>query len=197
MANTTKIVNFFKSKVPAFMKTFGYKSKLEEGEKALINGFIDNVADDIVYSEIVTKKELAETLILKGIDREFVNKHLDTLIKLEDLYFTIETYVNSTKYVNYCENTIRTWYRQHKGKLNRTYTEIKHDYFDDYNGCWTIDAWRTPDDDEDGVAPIEVYLDGSLKIRDENAFYDAMLDFGIIEAIEEVLNQIQSENKGK
>jgi hypothetical protein len=174
------------------MKTFGYNSKLEEGEKTLINGFIDHVADDIVYSEIVTKKELAETLILKGIDREFVNKHLDTLIKLEDLYFTIETYVNSTKYVNYCENTIRTWYRQHKGKLNRTYTEIKHDYFDDYNGCWTIDAWRNPDDDEDGVAPIEVYLDGSLKIRDENAFYDAMLDFGIIEAIEETLKEIKS-----
>lgn len=196
MANTTKFVNFLKSKVPAFMKSFGYKSKLEEGEKALINGFIDHVADDIVYSAIVTKKELAETLVRKGIDREFVNKHLDTLIKLEDLYFTHETYVNDTKYVNYCEDTISTWYSQYKGERNRIYTEIKHDYFDDYNNCWTIDAWRTPDDDEDGVAPIEVYLDGSLKIRDENAFYDAMLDFGIVEAIEETLKEIQSENKG-
>lgn len=62
--------------------------------------------------------------------------------------------------------------------------------------CWTIDAWRTPDDDEEGVAPIEVYLDGSLKIRDGKAFYTAILDFGIIQAVEEVLNEIQSENKG-
>ena len=193
MADINKFVNFFKSKVPAFIKSFGYKSKLEEGETALINGFIDHVADDIVYSAIVTKKELVETLVLKGINKEFVNKHIDTLIKLQDLYFTLETYVNATKYVNYCENTIRTWYRQHTGQRNRTYAEIKHDYFDDYNKCWTIDAWRTPDDDaEEGVAPIEVYLDGSLKVRDENSFYDAMLDLGIVEAIEETLKDIKS-----
>ncbi len=192
MADTTKIVDFFKSKVTSFMNSFGYKSKLEEGETALINGFIDHVADDIVYSAIVTKTQLVETLVKNGIDREFVNKHIDTLIKLEDLYFTLETYVNADKYVNYCVDTMKTWYRQYTGERNGVYTEVKHDYFDDYNECWTIDAWRTPDDDEEGVAPIEVYLDGSLKVRDENAFYYAILDFGIVEAIEETLQEIKS-----
>jgi hypothetical protein len=196
MANTTKIVNFFKSKVPAFMKTFGYKSKLEEGETALINGFIDHVADEIAYSAIVTKKEIAETLVLKGIDREFVNKHIDTLLKIEAVNLADITMVTQRKFLLDCTDLMERWFEQSKSNPSPFYAEIKHDYFDDYNQCWVIDAWRTPDDDEDGVAPIEVYLDGSLKIRDEIAFGFAICELNIIEAIEEVLNEIQSENKG-
>lgn len=172
------------------------ESKQEATEENLDN-FVTEIFSNVAFSSVITRNELIETLVIKGIDREFVNKHLDTLLKLEDLYFTIEKNVNANRYVQDCVDTMNTWYLQYTGERNRTYTEIKHDYFDDYSKCWTIDAWRTPDDDEEGVAPIEVYLDGSLKIRDENAFYTAMVDFGIVEAIEETINEIQSENKGE
>lgn len=172
------------------------ESKQEATEENLDN-FVTELFSKVAYSSVVTRNELIETLVTKGIDRDFVNKHIDTLIKLEDLYFTLENNVNANKYVQDCVDTMKTWYLQHNGEQGRTYSEIRHDYFDDCNKCWTIDAWRTPYDDETGVSPIEVYLDGSLKLRDENAFYTAMLDFGIVEAIEETIKEIQSENKGE
>lgn len=173
------------------------ESKQEATEENLDN-FVTKIFSNVAFSSVVTRNELIETLVIKGIDREFVNKHIDTLLTLEDLYFTLETNacVSSTRYVNDCVDTMNAWYLQHTGERNRAYAEIKHDYHNDEDGYWTIDAWRTPDDDEDGVAPIEVYDDGHLQIRDENAFYTAMVDFGIAEAIEETLNEIQSENKG-
>jgi hypothetical protein len=177
------------------LKNFA-ESKQEATEENLDN-FVTELFNNVAFSSVITRNELIEHLVIKGIDREFVNKHLDILLKLEDLYFTLENVcVSSTRYVNDCVATMKTWYLQHTGERNRVYTEIKHDYFDEERECWVIDAWRTPDDEEEGVAPIEVYLDGSLKIRDENAFYTAIVDFGIAEALEEVLNEIQSENKG-
>ena len=196
MVTTTELVKFFKSKVPAFMKTFGYKSKLEEGEKALINGFIDHVADDIVFSAVITKNELAEILVTKGVDREFVNKHIDTLLKIEAVNYTDLTMVTQRKFILDCVDLMTRWYDQSKDNPNPFYAEVRHDYHNDEDGYWTIDAWRTPDMDEDGVAPIEVYDDGHLQIRDEIAWGFAICELNIIEAIEETLKEIQSENKG-
>ena len=192
MVNTTEIVKFFKSKVPTFVKSFGYKSKLEEGEKALIRLFIDHVADDIVYSAIVTKKELAEILVAHGIDRKFVNAHLDTLVRIEKANFTNISVVPEKRFIQDCIDLMQHWFEQSKSNPCPFYTEVRHDYHDDEAGCWTIDAWRTPDDDEDGVAPIEVYDDGHLQIRDENAWGFAICELNIIEAIEETLKQIKS-----
>ena len=129
------------------------ESKQEATEENL-DKFVTKLFSNVAFSSVVTRNELIEHLVIKGIDREFVNKHIDTLLKLEDLYFTIEKNVNANRYVQDCVDTMNTWYLQYTGERNRTYTEIKHDYFDDYSKCWTIDAWRTPDDDEEGVAPI-------------------------------------------
>lgn len=192
MVNPTEIVKFFKSKVPTFVKSFGYKPKLEDGEQALIRRFIDHVADDIVYSAIITKKELAEILVTNGIDRKFVNAHLDTLVRIEKANFTDISRVPEHRFIQDCIDLMQKWFAQSKSNPNPFYTEVRHDYHDDEAGCWTIDAWRTPDDDEDGVAPIEVYDDGHLQIRDENAWGFAICELNIIEAIEETLKQTKS-----
>lgn len=192
MVNTTEVVKFFKSKVPTFIKSFGYKSKLEEGEKALINGFIDHAADELVYSAIVTKQELAEILVAHGIDRKFVNAHLETLVKIEKANFTNLSVVPEQRFIRDCIDLMEHWFEQSKSNPNPFYKEVRHDYHNDEDGYWTIDAWRTPDDDEDGVAPIEVYDDGHLAIRDENAWGFAICELNIIEAIEETLKDINS-----
>ena len=160
MVNTTEIVKFFKSKVPTFVKSFGYKSKLEEGEKALIRLFIDHVADDIV--------------------------------KIEKANFTNISVVPEQRFIRDCIDLMEHWFEQSKSNPNPFYAEVKHDYHNDEDGYWTIDAWRTLDDDEEGVAPIEVYDDGHLQIRDENAWGFAICELNIIEAIEATLKDINS-----
>lgn len=192
MVNTTEIVKFFKSKVPNFVQSFGYKSKLEEGEKALIRLFIDHVADDIVYSAIITKNELAEILVAHGIDRKFVNAHLDTLVRIEKANFTNISVVPEHRFLQDCIDLMQKWFAQSKSNPNPFYAEVRHDYHNDEDGYWTIDAWRTLDDSEEGVAPIEVYDDGHLQIRDENAWGFAICELNIIEAIEETLKDIKS-----
>lgn len=171
------------------------ESKQEPTEDNLDN-VVTELFKNVAFSSVVTRNELIEHLVIKGIDRDFVNKHIDTLLKIEAINFTDITMVTQRKFLLDCTDLMSRWYEQSKDNPNPFYKEVRHDYFDDYSKCWTIDAWRTPDDDEDGVAPIEVYLDGSLKIRDETAFGFAICELNIIEAIEEVLNEIQSENKG-
>ena len=192
MVSTTEIVKFFKAKVPTFIKSFGYKSKFDEAEKTLIRDFIDHVADDIVYSAIITKKELAVILNANGIDPKFVKAHLDTLIRIEKANFTNISVVPEQRFIKDCIDLMQKWFAQSKSNPCPFYCEVRHDYHDDEAGCWTIDAWRTPDDDEEGVAPIEVYDDGHLAIRDENAWGFAICELNIIEAIEETLKQIKS-----
>ena len=88
------------------------------------------------------------------------------------------------------------WYRESKGERTPFYSEVRNNYFDTDKKCLVIDCWRSKNLDEEGVSPIEVYLDGALKIRDENSFETAICDFNVIHSIEETLKQIQSENKG-
>lgn len=160
------------------------------------------VSDDIVYAHIVTKyntevitrKELVKTLVENGIDKKFINKHLETLLKLEALHLV--SLCTARRFVNDCADLMYKWYRESKGEKNSFYSEVRHDYFDTDKKCWVIDCWRTKNLDEDGVAPIEVYLDGSIKIRDENCFDVAICDFCVIEAIEKTLKKIKSDNKG-
>jgi hypothetical protein len=200
MATTPKtLMDFLKTKINPFLRKNPHVSK------ETITDFIDNGFDDIVYASViakyntvvVTKKELVATLLENGIDKEFINKHLETLLKLEALRFIGTPISGARRFVNDCVDLMYKWYKQSQGEGNPFYTEVRHDYHDDEAGCWTIDAWRTPDDDEDGVAPIEVYDDGHLAIRDENSFGFAICDFIIIEAIEETLKEIELERKGK
>ena len=171
------------------------ESKKDATDENLDN-FVTQVFNNVVFSSVVTRNELIETLVIKGIDREFVNKHLDTLLKIEAVNFKDITTLTQRKFLLDCIDLMEKWYAQSKSNPNPFYTEVRHDYHNDEEGYWTIDAWRTPDDDEEGVAPIEVYDDGHLQIRDENAFGFAICELNIIEAIEEVLNEIKSEKKG-
>ena len=196
MAITTTLFDFLKTKVNPFLKANPQVSK------ETITDFISKVADDIVYAsvvtkynmEVVTKKELVATIVENGIDKKFIKKHLDTLLKIEAI--KLVSPLTARRLLNDCADLMYKWYRESKGESNPFYSEVRHDYFDTDKKCWVIDCWRTKNLDEDGVAPIEVYLDGSLKIRDENHFDFAICDFKVIEAIEETLKQIKSENKG-
>ena len=195
MAITKTFFDFLKTKVNPFLKTNPHISK------ETLTDFISKVSDDIVYAHIVTKyntevitrKELVATLVENGIDKKFIKKHLDTLLKIEAHFVTFRP---ARRFVNDCADLMYKWYRESKGEGNPFYSEVRHDYFDTDKKCWVIDCWRTKNLDEDGVAPIEVYLDGSIKIRDENHFDFAICDFKVIEAIEATLKQIKSENKG-
>jgi hypothetical protein len=196
MAITTTLFDFLKTKVNPFLKANPQVSK------ETITDFISKVADDIVYAsvvtkynmEVVTKKELVATIVENGIDKKFIKKHLDTLLKIEAI--KLVSTLTARRLLNDCADLMYKWYRESKGESNPFYSEVRHDYFDTDKKCWVIDCWRTKNLDEDGVAPIEVYLDGSLKIRDENHFDFAICDFCVIEAIEATLKQIKSENKG-
>ena len=199
MANTKTLFDFLKTKINPFLKTNPQVSR------ETITEFIDKSFGDIVYASVVTKynivvvtkKELVAQLVENGIDKKFINKHLDTLLKLEALHFIGTSLCNARRFINDCADLMYKWYKESQGERNPFYTEVRHDYFDTESKCWVIDCWRTANDDEEGVAPIEVYLDGSFKIRDENAFGFAICDFIVIEAIEETLKEIELDKKGK
>lgn len=198
MATTKTFFDFLKTKINPFLKTNPQISK------ETITDFISKVSDDIVYASVVakyntviiTKKELVDTLVANGIDKKFIKKHFDTLLKLEALHFIGTPLCQARRFVNDCVDLMSKWYGESKGERTPFYSEVRHDYFDTDKKCWVIDCWRTNNLNEDGVAPIELYLDGALKIRDENAFDFAICDFKVIQAIEETLKQIKSENKG-
>ena len=197
MAITT-LFDFLKKKVNPFLKTTPNVSK------ETITDFISKVSDDIVYAhivtkynmEVVTRKELVATLVDIGIDRKFINKHLETLLKIEALQFHGNPICQANRFVNYYADIMSKWYRESKAERTPFYSEVRNNYFDTDKKCRVIDCWRSKNLDEEGVSPIELYLDGSIKIRDENAFGTAICDFKVMQAIEETLKQIQSDNKG-
>ena len=199
MANTKTLFDFLKSKITPFLKTNPQVSR------ETITEFIDKSFGDIVYASVVakyntvviTKKELVAKLVENGIDKKFIKKYFDILLRLEALHFIGTPLSGSRRFVNDCVDLMYKWYKESQGERNPFYTEVRHDYFDTYNKCWVIDCWRTDNDDEEGVAPIEVYLDGSFKIRDENAFGFAICDFSVIKAIEATLKVIELDKKGK
>ena len=194
MAITT-LFDFLKKKVNPFLKTNPHVSK------DTLTDFISKVSDDIVYAhivtkyntEVVTRKELVATLVDIGIDRKFINKHLETLLKIEALQFHGNPICQAKRFVNYCADLMSKWYRESKGERTPFYSEVRNNYFDTDKKCRVIDCWRSKNLDEECVSPIEVYLDGALKIRDENTFETAICNFCVIEAIEETLKQIQSD----
>lgn len=192
------IFDFLKKNINPFLKTNPHISK------ETLTDFISKVSDDIVYASIIakyntvviTRKELVKTLVENGIDKTFVKKHFDTLLKIEAILYVGTPNCPARRFINDCVGLMSKWYHESKGEKTPFYSEVRNDYFDTDKQCWTIDCWRTQNDDEEGVAPIEVYLDGSLKIRDETAFNFAICDLCVIEAIENTLKQIKSDNKG-
>lgn len=200
----TTLGEFLKTSFDRFLASRGYSEKVKGKMREAVSDFSDALERGIVLAHFATKnhgviisrRELCKTLAEIGIDPAFVEKHIDTLIKIEAINFKDISVITQRKFMMECQDLMSQWYEQSKGNVKPFYKEVRHDYFDTDNNCWVIDAWRTPGDNEQGVAPIEVYLNGSLKIREKNAFGFAICDLTIIEAIEETLEQIKLNNKG-
>ena len=48
---------------------------------------------------------------------------------------------------------------QEETRLANQFCEVRWDYFDDLDGVWCIDAWKTPDDDEGGFVVAKINPD--------------------------------------
>jgi hypothetical protein len=70
-------------------------------------------------------------------------------------------------------------------KTKSPWKEIRNDYTDSAEGLTYIDAWTSPDDDEDGRTIATIDLDGNVTYKDERA----KTDKGAQEAIREILNR--------
>ena len=70
-------------------------------------------------------------------------------------------------------------------KTKSPWKEIRNDYTDSAEGLIYIDAWTSPDDDEDGRTIATIDLDGNVTYKDERA----KTDKGAQEAIREILNR--------
>jgi hypothetical protein len=69
------------------------------------------------------------------------------------------------------------------------WTEIRNDFYDEEENCWCIDAWKTPDDNEEGSVIAKVYDNGEVVYLDE----DAKVDYLAQEVIQETLEMVEKE----
>lgn len=44
-------------------------------------------------------------------------------------------------------------------ELKHQFSEVRCDYFDDYDGVWCVDAWKTGDGDEEGTVVAKINPD--------------------------------------
>ena len=77
-------------------------------------------------------------------------------------------------------------------KTKSPWTEVRNDYTEPGVMLTYIDAWKNPDDADDGATIATVDLDGNVTYRDERA----KTDKGAQEAIQEILNR-NEDNKQK
>ena len=77
-------------------------------------------------------------------------------------------------------------------KTKSPWKEIRNDYTEGHTGRTHIDAWTSPNDDDDGATIATIDLDGNVEYRDERA----KTDKGAQEAIQEILNR-NEDNKQK
>lgn len=50
-------------------------------------------------------------------------------------------------------------YPEDEEPVNKVYSEVRIEYFDENKCCWTIDTWKTNDPSEEGVVVGEIYED--------------------------------------
>ena len=51
----------------------------------------------------------------------------------------------------------------------KDYAEVRCDFYDNVNGYWCVDAWRTSDDNEEGKVVAHIYDNGSVVYLDEES----------------------------
>lgn len=56
--------------------------------------------------------------------------------------------------------------------MGRIWSEIRCDHFDDIQEHFTVDAWVTGDDDEEGKVIATISQEGEVTYRDERAYTD-------------------------
>lgn len=66
------------------------------------------------------------------------------------------------------------------------FAEIRYNNFDTIENCYTIDAWCTDDDNEEGVVVAKVFLDKTVEFVSEDSKYHA----DVLLAIEECLKSV-------
>lgn len=71
-----------------------------------------------------------------------------------------------------------------RGYKMSKWADIENNFYDDIEGCWCIDAWKTNLDDEEGEIIAKIYDDGSIEYLDEEAKTDEFAQ----EMIEELLD---------
>lgn len=62
-----------------------------------------------------------------------------------------------------------------------SFAEIRHNYYDDIQKCTTIDAWKTGDDNEEGIVVARVFED---RVEFTNPLYSEYLN--VLRAVKEV-----------
>lgn len=56
--------------------------------------------------------------------------------------------------------------------MESKYSEVRINHFDDIEGCWCVDAWLTPDDNEEGRVIAKIKDNGEISWIDKDAESD-------------------------
>lgn len=56
--------------------------------------------------------------------------------------------------------------------MESKYSEVRINHFDDIESCWCVDAWQTPDDNEEGRVVAKIKDNGDIVWLDKDAETD-------------------------
>lgn len=66
------------------------------------------------------------------------------------------------------------------------FKEVRNDFYDEDKGCYVIDAWRTDNDNEEGIVVAEVYRDKVVYTKES---------YKDLPEVIEVVNEVMENNK--
>lgn len=73
-------------------------------------------------------------------------------------------------------------------RLANQFCEVRWDYFDDLDGVWCIDAWKTPDDDEGGFVVAKINPDTlEVTYNDREYAKDKLVKEAVASKLKEIL----------
>jgi len=73
-------------------------------------------------------------------------------------------------------------------KLTNQFGEVRCDYFDDYDRNWLVDAWRTSEDDEEGVVVAKINPDTlEVTYTDREYAKDKLVKETVADKLKEIL----------
>ena len=81
-------------------------------------------------------------------------------------------------------------------RLANQFGEVRCDYFDDYDGNWLVDAWRTSEDDEEGVVVAKINPDTfEVTYTDRDYAKDKLVKETVASKLKEILDILMNPNK--